>query len=163
MALGTAHDVLNYTVFKGIVSLSDTGTAWVDVGDVSSFVLTPNEDTLAHYSHREGIRVKDREITITRTYTLKMVLDEPTEDNLKIALGGADLSGGGFTIGAAPSQTKHVKLVGTNSIGIQGTLLLYPVTFKPNGDIEFIGEDSWSQITIEGEVLTPFGTWTPNA
>ena len=81
--------VNQYYIGKGIVSLQLEGeSTYRDVGNCPTFTFTPNITTLAHFSSRLGVRVKDLEVITEKLASLEMVLDEFTFDNLKLAFLG---------------------------------------------------------------------------
>jgi hypothetical protein len=81
-----------YYIGKGIVSVqilqgwATPDVAYVDVGNVPVFELTPNITVLSHYSSRLGIRSKDLEVIHEKQMSLNMHMDEATVRNLKLAL-----------------------------------------------------------------------------
>jgi hypothetical protein len=79
-----------YYIGKGIVSIQTTSdVAFRDIGNVPTFEFTPNVTTLAHYSSRHGVKIKDLEIIHEKAATLNLVMDEFSYDNLKLVLFGA--------------------------------------------------------------------------
>ena len=77
----------NYTVGKGLVSFKKTGaTAFADMGNCTEFEFTPEIEKLDHFSSRTGVRFKDKSVVIQKSGTLRLVLDEWTVDNLKMAV-----------------------------------------------------------------------------
>jgi hypothetical protein len=80
----------NYTVGKGLVSFKKTGgAAFVDMGNCTEFEFTPEIEKLDHFSSRTGVRFKDKSVVIQKSGTLRLVLDEWTVDNLKMAVLGS--------------------------------------------------------------------------
>jgi hypothetical protein len=78
-----------YYIGKGVVEIQVAGdTAYRDIGNVPTFEFTPAVTTLAHYSSRHGVRIKDLEVIHEKAATLNVVMDEFTYDNLMIALLG---------------------------------------------------------------------------
>lgn len=76
-----------YYVGTGTIEItSDGGTTYVDVGNCNQFEFTPNLKTLDHWTHRTGIRSKDKTVVIEKSASLKLSLDEFTAANLKLAL-----------------------------------------------------------------------------
>jgi hypothetical protein len=81
-----------YYIGKGIVSVqilqgwTTPDSAYVDVGNVPVFELTPNITVLSHYSSRLGIRSKDLEVIHEKQMSLTMHMDEFTYRNLQLAL-----------------------------------------------------------------------------
>jgi hypothetical protein len=76
-------------VGKGKISFKAVGdTAFRDIGNVSSLETTPNLTTLEHFSSREGVKNKDKEVVTEKKMTVTMVMDEWTAENLAMALLG---------------------------------------------------------------------------
>jgi hypothetical protein len=85
-------DVLNYYVGTGVVTWTPEATTAVptptpvDVGNVNVFELNQTAEPLDHWSHRGGIRKKDFRPIVQQSATVRMVMDEFTAHNLKLAL-----------------------------------------------------------------------------
>ena len=79
----------NYYVGKGKISFKATGApAFRDLGNVTELETTPNLTTLEHFSSREGVKKKDKEVVTEKKLTVRLVMDEWTADNLAMALLG---------------------------------------------------------------------------
>src|SRR5436305_14786148 len=79
----------NYYVGKGKLSFKPTGaTTFRDLGNVTELETTPNLTTLEHFSSREGVKKKDKEVVTDKKLTVRLVMDEWTADNLAMALLG---------------------------------------------------------------------------
>lgn len=158
----------NYYVGKGKISFKAEGEAtFRDIGNVSSLETTPEVTTLEHFSSREGVRKKDKEVVTEKKMTVAMVMDEWTAENLAMALLGdisTDLDGNKvIDIFSRNSFEGELKYEGTNEIGPQMDISLFRVVFKPGRALNPIS-DEWGNLEIEGEVLAnelgKFGTWT---
>ena len=61
----------NYYVGKGKISFKAVGeTTFRDLGNVSSLETTPNITTLEHFSSREGVKKKDKEVVTEKKMTV---------------------------------------------------------------------------------------------
>lgn len=158
----------NYYVGKGKISFKPVGQmTFRDLGNVSSLETTPNLTTLEHFSSREGVKKKDKEVVTEKKMTVVMVMDEWTADNLAMALlGDVETDSDGnkvIDIFSRNSFEGELKYEGTNEIGPQMDISLFRVVFKPGKSLNPIS-DEWGNIEIEGEVLAnelgKFGTWT---
>jgi hypothetical protein len=166
MAVSPSTD--NYYVGKGKISFKAVGqTTFRDLGNVSSLETTPDVTTLEHFSSREGVKKKDKEVVTEKKLTVTMVMDEWTADNLAMALlGDVETDSAGnkvIDIFSRNSFEGALKYEGTNEIGPQMDIDLFRVVFKPGKSLNPIS-DEWGNIEIEGEALAneqgKFGTWT---
>lgn len=88
----TAPDVGNYYVGTGVVTWTPEATTAVptptprDVGNVNVFEFTQAVEMLDHWNHRGGIRKRDFRPVVQQTATVRMVMDEFTAENLRLAL-----------------------------------------------------------------------------
>ncbi len=158
----------NYYVGKGKISFKAVGAlTFRDLGNVSSLETAPNLTTLEHFSSREGVKKKDKEVVTEKKMTLTMVMDEWTAENLAMALLGdisVDTDGNKvIDIFSRNTLEGELKYEGTNEIGPQMDITLVRVVFKPGKSLSPIS-DEWGNIEIEGEALADalgkFGTWT---
>ncbi|MCJ7663033.1 MAG: hypothetical protein MUO24_02195 [Desulfobacterales bacterium] len=138
----TSHDVDLYTIGKGILKFDrfdEDGlpTGLRDLGNAPNFSLTPTEDTLEHYSSREGVDILDWERAIKRKITGKFTLDEYDRDNLRIALFGL---AGSFSINllSAGNILGRLDFVGTNDVGPKYHVELWIIKLKPASDVNFV-------------------------
>ena len=158
----------NYYVGKGKISFKADGAgAFRDVGNVTELETTPNLTTLEHFSSREGVKKKDKEVVTEKKLTVRLVMDEWTAENLAMALLGdvsVDTNGNSVVdIFSRNAFEGELKYEGTNEIGPQMDIDLFKVAFKPGKSLNPIS-DEWGNIEIEGEALAndlgKFGTWT---
>lgn len=158
----------NYYVGKGKISFKPTGAGtFRDVGNVTELETTPNLTTLEHFSSREGVKKKDKEVVTEKKLTVRLVMDEWTADNLAMALLGdvtTDTNGNKvIDIYSRNSFEGELKYEGTNEVGPQMDIHLLRVAFKPGKSLNPIS-DEWGNIEVEGEALADelgkFGTWT---
>jgi hypothetical protein len=150
-------NVGNLQVGKGIVSFKKTGdSVFRDLGNVTSFVITPDMDTLDHFSSREGVKKKDITIILEKKGTVKLTMEEFTAQNLSImVLGSFDedaVGGPEVEIFSSTQVTGELKFVGTNDVGPKITVDLYNVSFSPSGDLEMIS-DEWNNMEVTADML----------
>jgi hypothetical protein len=151
-------NVGNLQVGKGVVSFFKEGdVGYRDLGNVTSLVITPEVETLEHFSSREGTKKKDLVITLEQGGKVKMVMEEFTAYNLAIMVLGtmdeAAIGGPEVEIFSSTSVSGALRFVGTNDVGPQITIDLYNVSFTPTGDLEMIS-DEWNSMEVEGDILT---------
>lgn len=164
--MATSPSVLNYFVGKGTLSFTKTGGSARDLGNAPEVEITPEIEKLDHFSSRAGVKSKDRSVTLSKTLTIRVVLDEITADNLALLLLGGDPTMGVFEMFEESEITGALTFTGTNDIGNTVTVSMPSVSFGPSGSLSLIGDD-WGQIEITGEILstestagTSFGTIT---
>ena len=150
-------NVGNLQVGKGIVSFMKAGdTEFRDLGNVTSLVITPDMDTLEHFSSREGTKKKDLVIILEKKGTVKLVMEEFTAQNLSIMILGtydeAAVGGPEVNIFDTTQVTGALRFVGTNDVGPQITVDLYNVSFTPTGDLEMIS-DEWNNMEVTADML----------
>ena len=66
----------------------DAKTGELDLGNVTAFGLTKAATKKDHFTSREGIRKKDKSITIEEKWTAKFVAEEYSRENMLLAIGG---------------------------------------------------------------------------
>ena len=158
--------IANYTVGKGIVSLKAAGAlTYADMGTCTEFEFTPEVEKLDHFSSRSGVREKDKSVVIQKSGTLRLVLDEWTVENLKLAVLGSSATVSGndvIQIFDQSSVSGAIKFTGTNDIGPRYEWVFSSVDFIPSSSISLIS-DEWGTIELTGEcaaVAGSFGTVT---
>lgn len=159
MTSPTMHspNVGNLQVGKGIVSFKKAGdTVFRDVGNVTSFILTPNMTTLEHFSSRAGVKKKDLTVILEKTGAVKMIMQEFTAQNLAIMLLGtfdeAAVGGPTVEVFSTTQVVGELKFVGTNDVGPKMTVDLYNVSFTPSGDLQMIS-DEWNNMEVTADML----------
>ena len=156
-------DILNYYIGKGVVSWTPEGGTVRPMGNVPEFEFTPELEKLDHFSSMAGIRAKDRSVLISKSASVRLILEEWTEDNLRLALmGGA--GAGTFNIFEATEIRGSLLFTGTNDVGPQIDINLPLVSLTPTSSINPLS-DEWAGLEITGDVLADpttgiFGTLT---
>ena len=161
-----AASIDNYTVGKGIVSFKPAGGAsYVDMGNCTEFEFTPEIEKLDHFSSREGVRTKDKSVVLQKSGTIRLVLDEWSVENLKLAVLGSSAVVSGaevIQIFDESSVSGSLKFTGTNDIGPKYEWIFSAVDFIPSSALNLIS-DEWGTIELTGEcaaVSGSFGTIT---
>lgn len=158
----------NYTIGKGVVSIKkSTDVAYIDMGNCSSFEFTPTIEKLEHYSSRSGIKKRDKTVVLSKSGTLKLTLDEWSDENIALAVLGTADSTGAISIFTENAISCSIKIVENNEVGVSKTWEFPLVDIIPSGTIGLIGDD-WRTMELEGEVSADdvtgsFGSVTDNA
>ena len=149
--MAASPSITNYTVGKGICMF-----ATQDLGNAPEFVFTPELESLDHFSSRAGVRTKDATYVIEKKGSIRIVLDEWSEFNLRLAILAA--STGAIEVFASNSREGALVFTGTNEIGPKYTWTFPSVTFIPSGDIGLIS-DEFNQIELAGTVNAVAGVF----
>ena len=157
MSTETSPNVNNLQVGKGIVSFKPTGdSVYRDLGNVTSFKITPDADTLEHFSSRTGVKTRDVLIVLQQKMKVTIVMEEFTAKNLAMMVYGtvdeAAIDGPAVEIFGLSQVKGSLRFVGTNDYGPKITVDLWNVSWTPSGDLEMIS-DEWNNMEVEGEVL----------
>lgn len=150
-------NVKNLQVGKGIVSFKKEGdSTFRDLGNCTQFTVTPETDTLEHFTSREGIKKRDLIIILQQKAQVKIIMEELTPDNFSMMVQGdvddAAMGGPEVEIFGGDAVTGEVQFVGTNDVGPRITINLYNVSFLPSGDINMIS-DEFNNLEVTGDVL----------
>ena len=156
-------DVRNLVVGKANVYFKREGdTERRHIGNVTAFGAEPTIETLEHFSSMAGVRTRDRVVTLTRSATLTMTLEEWTPENLAIAfLGEVDTDSDGNTVVLGLTQDLirgELSAEMSNDVGPRYNFEFGSVALRPAGSVGIISEE-WAEIEIEGDVeaVTPAG------
>lgn len=165
----TSPSVLNYFIGKGTLSFTPSGGSARALGNAPTFEVVPTIEKLDHFSSMEGIKSKDRSVTVSVSGTVNIVLDEITKENLAMALFGdpEENSAGdnAFDILGTEEIEGSLTFVGTNSVGNKFTVVVNSVSFTPSAGFNFISEE-FGEISLTGEMAKvngSFGTVTKTA
>ena len=163
MALDSPN-ILNYTVGKGRVQIRVSGeTNFRDIGNCPEFEFTPTIEKLEHFSSQTGVKSKDRTIVLSKAGTLRIVMEELTAENMRVALLGSAItvqSAGDqeIEIFSGSSVTCEVKFIGTNDVGPKWEYYFRQVDFIPSSSINLIS-DEWLGVEITGDVAAVAGSF----
>lgn len=130
------------------------------LGNVPEFEFTPAIERLDHFSSQSGIRTKDRSVVLEKSGTLRIVMEEPTAENLALAvLGTVDSETDGdpfIDIMAEDAISARVRFTGANDVGIKTLWNFDRVDFIPSAAVNPIS-DEWMQFEISGEAIAVAG------
>jgi hypothetical protein len=143
--LPSAHSTDLYTIGKGIMQFDrqdadGLSTGLRDLGNAPNFALSPSEDTIEHYSSREGVDTLDWERAIKRKIGGKFTLDEFDPENLRLALFGET---GAFSINlmTAGNILGMLDFVASNDVGPKYHVELWVVKLKAVSEVNFISAE----------------------
>ncbi|MFZ1059283.1 MAG: hypothetical protein WAP47_08825 [Candidatus Rokuibacteriota bacterium] len=157
----------NYYVGKAIITFKKTGAmSATDLGNIPECEFSFNIEKLDHFSSRAGVKSKDKSVIISKSATIRLVMEEITAENMALALGGTVTtnSDGSKTFGLMTDNTTEGELTitGTNEIGNQVNWV-GDVSFAPSGSFNPIS-DEWGSVEATCEVLVDgygnFGLFT---
>lgn len=157
----------NYYVGKAIITFKKTGAgSATDLGNIPECEFSFNVEKLEHFSSRAGVKSKDKSVIISKSATVRLVMEEITAENMALALGGtvATNSDGSKTFGlmGENSVEGELTITGTNEIGNQVNWV-GNVSFSPSGSFNPIS-DEWGSVEATGEILVDaygnFGNFT---
>jgi hypothetical protein len=151
------HDVENYTIGKGILSIAEwtsstPPTEFTDLGNAPMMEMQPSVERLPHYSSRSGLKTKDKNPIVQSEYTVNFELDEPAALQMNIYLMGT-LAGGVISGLQGSNKEFSLKFVSDNPMGKNNTWLFHKMTLAPNGALQLIG-DEWMTMAFTGEGLS---------
>lgn len=86
--------------------------AYRDLGNAPEFTISLEVETLEHQSSRQGLKITDKEVTISQKVNLSLVLDEINHENLALLLSGEK---GTVTNAAVAGITEYEWIVGDES------------------------------------------------
>lgn len=143
----------HYVLGRGVLSIAEwTGGSvgsFVDAGNCPKMNVNLEEEKLEHYSHRSGLKTKDKVVTLETGYTVEFDLDEISSVNLarflKATTSGAELRG---------LQNNDadfaLRFVSANAAGENQTWNFHKVKLAPASAFEMIG-DEWAVLSFTAE------------
>jgi hypothetical protein len=148
-----SHDTRLYTLGKGILSfdrldVDGLPTGLRDVGNCTNFTMQVTEETLKHYSEREGVRTLDLEVTTTREAIGKFSLDEYDKANLSMALMATENAQHALEGMKASNVMGELDLWMTNDVGAKYHIQIWKAKLKTAGEVGFITDD-WGKLDFE--------------
>lgn len=156
MPVTDGHDVGNYRVGKGVLSFQPGGTGdFIDLGNVTSLVISPDLETLEHFSSRVGVRAKDLEVVIEKKGAVQITMEEFNPFNISLALLGSitpAAAGPQIEIFSQTAINGALKWTAANDVGPKTDLVLHNVSFVNAGDFGFV-EDEWGNMEVEAQML----------
>lgn len=142
--MAASPSVLNYSVLKATVEFNG-----VAIGNAPEIELTPEFETLDHFSSMAGVKSIDKSVVVSKKLSLRMVMDEWSEANLRLAILGP--TSGAIDIFSEAEREGDVVITGTNDVGIKYEWTLGSVSFLPSSSISLIS-DEWGTMEVTGTV-----------
>jgi hypothetical protein len=135
------------------------------VGNVPTLDITPTIEKLEHFSSMEGTKTKDEVITLSKSGTIKMVMEEITADNIALLMLG-DVTKTGYSASISlfsrAAITTAFQFYGTNDKGPRWFIDIPKVIWNPSGAFSPIS-DAYAKLEATGEwsaLEGDFGTMT---
>ena len=159
-----APNIENYYIGKGKISFKAVGESlYRDLGNVTTFELTPNLTKLDHFSSREGVKKKDRAVVTEKAMTVRIVTDEWDTENVRLALlgGETEIDSDGrtiFEIFKSNAVTGALRFEGTNEVGPKFQYDLPTVEFIPQNAVNPLSEE-WGTLELQGDVTAATGSF----
>lgn len=154
-----AHDVANYTLSRGILSIGAWSGATPpvsldDMGNCNSLEVEPIVEKLAHYSKRAQTKDKDKTVVLEVGYNLTFELDELAAETLNMFLMGTVSGTPDIILGLQGVSTEYeIEFVENNPEGPNKTWTFHKATIAPNGSIALLG-DEWLAMSFAAEGLS---------
>lgn len=152
--MATPPNVANLSLFKGIVKFKPVGAgSYLDLGECESFTTTMGADTLPYLSRRHSSRIPVTTVTLGKTLELGITMNEMADQNLDLWMMGESSGSPAVTeIGTAAEVRGAIRFIGTNEIGQTSQIDLYDVLLTPDGDLEWLTDNTWSAMKLKGTV-----------
>ena len=144
MPTPASPSIYNYSVNKATVTFEAT-----PLGNCPEIELTPENTQLDHISSMAGIGSVDRTVVTQQKLSIRIVMDEWSEHNVRLAIMGP--ASGTINIFSEPEREGELVITGTNDVGQQFTWTLPSVSFLPTGSINLISEE-WATMEVTGTV-----------
>lgn len=153
--MATPPNVNNLSLLKGIIKskpVTQSGPL-VDRGECLSFTTSMEAETLVYNSRRHSSRIPVKTVTLGKTMTVGITMSEFDDSNLLLwSMGEAAGSPATIEIGTAAEVRHWIRYIGTNKVGQAFQVDLYDVLLTPNGDLEWLADNDWSEMQLSGSV-----------
>lgn len=145
-------NVDNLSLLTGVVKFMVQGAgSYTDLGEVSTLTTSMDFTRLPYMSRRGPSRIQVKSVTTEKTMTVNLTMNEYSSFNLALWAAGSN-TGSPNVIQIGDSEKRGaLRYIGKNSEGIKVQLDLFDVSFVPNGDAEWLG-DEWGALSITGTV-----------
>lgn len=147
-------NVENLSLMKGIIKFLPQGEgAYIHLGECSAFTTTIAVETLDYISRRHSSRIPVKTVVLGKTMTLALTMSEFSDTNIGIWAQG-DQTGSPLvtSIGTRDEVRGSLRFIGENSIGVAYQVDLYDVLLRPNGALDWLADNQWSEMVLEGTV-----------
>lgn len=87
------YDTKDYVLGRGKIYLSELDanglpSTWRDIGNVPSFNISVAEEELEHFTTREGLKVRDKTVTLSKDVTFTFSMDTINDQNFALFFSG---------------------------------------------------------------------------
>lgn len=157
MPVRTPPSVDNYMIGKGSLAIAPwnggvIGT-YSDVGNCPRFDFEMTEQSIEHFSSRQGTKEQDAEVVIQTGYTVNFTLDEISVENLRMFM-KATLSGTRILYANQnTSQYYALRFVSDNPTGPNTKFEFWKCKITPNGAFSLIS-DEFTSMSFSGKGLS---------
>lgn len=157
----------NLMIGKGICLLKPEGALdYYPVGNVPELEITPTVENLEHFSSMEGTRTKDETIVLSKSGTIRMLMEEITSRNIALLMLGNvtedGYGGAAIDLFSRSSIISAFQFYGTNDKGPRWFIDIPRVIWNPSGSFNPISEE-YANLEATGEWAAlegDFGTMT---
>lgn len=152
--MATPPNIANLSLFKGIIKWMQAGTSsYSDRGECQSFTTSINADTLVYNSRRHSSRIPVKTVTLGKTMTVGLTMSEFDNSNVLLwSMGEEAGSPAVISIGTAAEVRGALRYIGTNEVGVTYQVDLFDVLLTPNGDLQWLTDNDWSEMQLQGTV-----------
>jgi hypothetical protein len=158
--MATAPSVNNYALLTGTVEVAPVGTSnWRWLGHCPEVEWSPEIDKLEHKSVMGGSRATDLTIVRERKGTLRIVMEEWSDENMELAFMGSVNTAGEIEILGEDTISLKVRVTNQNEVGPRHVYLFNSVDFTPSGSINMIGGENFATMEISGTAATVNGSF----
>lgn len=144
----------NYAVLKATTTFEATA-----LGNTPEIELTPEFETLDHESSQAGVKSIDKTVVVSKKVSLRIVGDEYSEHNVRLALLAA-ATGSPINIYSQAEREGEIVITQTNQVGPKYVVTLPSVSFTPSGSFPLISDEfgTWEIVGNVNAVAGVFGT-----
>lgn len=157
MSVRTSPSVDNYMIGKGILYIApwDGGVVgeYQDVGNCPRFEFEMTEQSIDHYSSRQGTKEQDDEVVIQTGYGVNFTLDEISVENLRMFMKAS--LGGSRILYANQNTNKYygLRFISDNPKGPNTKFEFWKCKITPNGAFSLIS-DEFTTLSFSGKGLS---------
>lgn len=147
-------NVENLSLLKGIVKFMPRGdNTYHDLGECLSLTTNMTVDVLRYQSRRHSTRIPVKTVTLGKTLAVAITMSEFSQRNREMwMMGETSGSPAITTIGTLDEVRGALRYLGENEVGIAMQLDLYDVSLRPNGDLQWLADNDWSEMQMNGDV-----------
>lgn len=157
MSVRTSPSVDNYMIGKGILSIAkwEGGAvgAYTDVGNCPRFEFELTEQSIEHFSSRQGTKEQDAEVVIQTGYNVNFTLDEISVENLRMFMKASMGSTRILYANQDANRYYALKFISDNPTGPNTKFEFWKCKVTPNGAFSLISEE-FTSMSFTGKGLS---------